>query len=221
MIHLKHKTHALTLNHSATPFMGTVSIALNEVFSANELNVLEAFTHYKLNAVKVEFIPKQNAVGSTYFSNQETPPAVSKGVIADNIVTCFVNNRDLAFSDYKDLMRMQNHKVHRFNSYIKRYTKVRPQVDLSMGETSASVVMRRNVWMSTRDNDVVFGRLMYSAIREGETPACAKITQFYDIHVTMYISLKRFMGLAPASSRLPCTYTRAFTVKDEDVEVEQ
>lgn len=185
----------MTLKIDATAFMGTVDIALNKVFTTQELAVLESFTHYKFNAIKVEFIPKLNAVGATYISNQSAPGPVEKPVIADNLVTCFVNNRDIEFSTYKDLIKMQNHKVHRFNSYVRRYTKVLPQVDLSMGSASASVVMRKNVWMSTRDNDVVFGRLMYTTIREGGTPDASKVSQFYDIHLTAYVSLKRFMGV--------------------------
>lgn len=64
-----------------------------------------------------------------------------------------------------------------------------------MGSTAVSMMLRKNMWISTQDVDAQYGKFYYSWIREGSTPDVSKMSQLYDCHLTLYVSLKTFIGV--------------------------
>ncbi len=164
---------------------------------ATERCGINSWSQFKLNAIKFVLTPKSNVCGSTYVSNQEAPPLVSHPTIANNIAAVFIPNADVPVPTGDDILHIENATLHKWNSTITKYCKVRPTIELPISaDVSATTSMRRNLWMSIADIDAVFGNLYVSnmAVARGATADVSFITQMYDIYCTCFFSLKKFLG---------------------------
>lgn len=147
--------------------------------------------------MKYVLTPKSNCVGATYVSNQAAPPETQVPTIANNMAAVFIPNNDLAAPTGDNILHYENATLHKWNSTITKYCKVRPTIEMPIsGDVSATTSLRRNLWMSISDIDAVFGNLYVCnlATATGPTPSFSTMLQMYDIYCTCYFSLKKFNG---------------------------
>ncbi len=152
--------------------------------NSNQTAAIENFSHYKLHSISYQFTPLQNTFGVT--ANGAT--TTIKAANAPTPVSLFVNNRDETYTDIQTITNNPRHKSHAPMRYIKRYAKLRPQMDVSMG-TTAITVTGRNMFISTGDLDAEFGTFIFTQLTEN-IAADSTVPILYSMKETMYFTLK-------------------------------
>lgn len=169
-----------------------LKVSLSTVLAKEDIS---SWVWFKLNAIKFELLPRFNTVGSTYISNQSAPSPTNVPVAANNMVAVFVRSNDVSVSSADELLQVENATLHKFNSRIVKYCKVRPTCELPIsGDTSATTALRRNLWMSTDDVAAQFGTLYVGNLAVTPDTNSSTMFQDYDIFCTCYFSLKKYIG---------------------------
>jgi len=163
--------------------VNTSSLSIEGLLTVAQQAAFATFSHYKLAAVKFEFIPLSNAIGSTARAvNEDVVHA-----IAPSIYTLFQNNRDEVYSTLDAIQRNPRHKCHSPFARITRYAKLRPQIDITMGVSDVTLISK-NMFISTNDLGATFGNFLIQP--DEALVASVESSQTYTLRRTVYVILK-------------------------------
>ncbi len=175
--------HKANLGVSNTPTATPIGCG---VLGTEQKQAIQQFSHFRINAIKYTLWPNQNVAGRTV--GQSSPPEgpdYASGVEKPLMFSLFVNNRDEKYPDIESIINNPRHKVHSAFRPFTRFTKVKPQVSLNMGNIGVDLLMRNKVWVSTSDLEAEYGRFFYC--HNKDTPGTL---ESYVLHTTVYIQLK-------------------------------
>lgn len=161
------------------------------ILSPEQQRSIQSFSQFKLNAVRYTFTPRQNVAGATVgITSNGDPPTYTTGMSKPTILTLFDRNRDNKYDFVFEVTNNPRHRRHNPFRTITRYTKIIPQLNVNMDSTSlVDMTPARNPWISTRDLQGNFGRLIW-AKEEVDQIDVPDIAEDYSLHVTYYVSLK-------------------------------
>lgn len=170
-------------------FPNTTDISLKNLQS-EQRNAILQYSHYRINAVKFVFYPKQNAVGATVGDTEPSGGAnYRNGTTKGVVYTLFVNNRDQIYNTRDDMIRNPKHKIHMPFRPIVRYSKIRPQLRVAMGtNTSVDLMSGKNVFISTADLNCDYGRFIFC--RDQDTLGTETAASIYTYAITYYVTMK-------------------------------
>lgn len=164
-------------------------ITTNDLDS-NQILAIRRFSHYRIKAVKFSLIPLYNSAGQTV-NNADTGTGLQfAAAYMPSVYTLFVNNRDEVYDTTKDVQQNPRHKVHKFNAYINRYTKLSTQTTVTMGSGTSVDLLQKNCWLSTTDTDAIYGRFVVASDPSTGLPSAVLSQSFYTVRVCYYLELK-------------------------------
>ncbi len=162
-------------------------ITINDLGS-NQILAIKRFSHYRIKAIKFSLIPKFNVAGQSVTNGSDTGLQFTS-VFMPTLYTLFVNNRDEVYDELADVQDNPRHKVHKFNTYVNRYTKLATQTTVTMGSGTSVDLLQRNCWLSSVDTDAVYGRFVVAA----DNPGLASgndAPNLYNVRACFYLELK-------------------------------
>ncbi len=172
-----------TSTYDAVPTITDLSMNL---LNAAQTSSVENFSHYKLNAIKFEFVPLSNSIGITAIG----ATATTEHALAPTMLTLFINNRDETYSSYESVSNNPRHKNHNSMRTVSRYAKLKPQIDVAMGVTAVTYTAP-NRYISTGDLDAVYGRfLVIPQPSDVDIPITHQSSQTYRVKTTHFVQLK-------------------------------
>ncbi len=164
----------------------TITDLSMNILNSAQTNAVENFSHYKLNAIKFEFVPLSNAIGITALG----ATATAEHAVAPTMLTLFINNRDESYVTYESVSNNPRHKNHNPMRTVSRYAKLKPQVDVSMGAVNVTYTAP-NRYISTGDLDAVYGRfLVMPQPSDSAIPIDNQSSQTYRVKTTHFVQLK-------------------------------
>lgn len=155
-----------------------IAISLSAL-NSNQKGTISSFAQYKLNAVKFEFYPRQNVAGQT-----ATGTGITGGAEIGPLRSLFVNNRDENYPSDTKVLENPRHRTHMPFRKFTRYTKLRAQIDVSMGGDTDITMLAKNMFISATDTDAIFGRFIVNRVSSGG------ITPTYQVVTTFYVTLR-------------------------------
>jgi len=172
------------------------NITLNDL-TTDQTTSVQAFSYYKINAVKFEVWPQTNTYGNTAGYNiSGSDPAtgtITSTFLGSNttarLLSLFSSNRDEDYTSYDALVRNPRHKTHSPFYPFKRFTRITPTIDVAMGGTGVSLRAGK-MYISTGDPGATYGRF-FLAVKQPEI-SNELVNQFtaWSVRITYYVSLK-------------------------------
>ncbi len=162
----------------------TFNISIDAATTSQQTAAIQGFSHYKLNAIKYEFLPTSNVVGTT--GKASTVTTVS--AYAPTVLSLFINNRDEVYSNFLSVSQNPRHRSHLPMARITRFTKLKPQIDVTMGATNVTY-SAPNRFISSTDTDAVYGRFLVIPQEGGAIGAESETTQVYNLKITSYVTM--------------------------------
>lgn len=153
--------------------------------NSTQQQAVENFSHYKLNAIKYEYMPLSNVIGQT----AQNATTLTVHAFGPQLLSLFVNNRDEAYDSFGIISNNVRHKSHGPLRYISRFARLKPQVDVAMGVTNVTYTAP-NRYISTGDLDAVYGRFVVCPQDADGIDAAQQSSQVYRLKTTHYVQLK-------------------------------